>query len=242
MKGSNTSYLVIILSALAGVAAVPGALGAMHEQTSTQSNESDTMSADDTNVTASNETETEDNMTAAANDTSVANAMDMSNVTGMDNETTVDQANETEGNETAAEVTEDEDGVSVTVTPFAQSPGGSVLVQAEGLEPGTNATITVDNELAATTETDGNGTVLYALGIPSEPVTRMTIEVDNETGEETITKDTHAWEGTVKVVVQDEANNRGFADLTVLAPVDQPGETTASEMNITRETLDRFLD
>jgi hypothetical protein len=59
----------------------------------------------------------------------------------------------------------------------------------------------VDDELAAKTETDGKGTLLYALGVLSEPITKMTIRVDNETCEETITNETYAWEGTVNMIV-----------------------------------------
>lgn len=214
MKGSKTGYLAILLTTLAGVAVIPGALGAMHGQTSTQNLNNNTMLTNGTSIMAM------DNMTSAGN------------ATGTGNETTTAGANETTttGN------------VTVTITPFAQRPGGSTLVQADGLEPDTNATITVDNGLAATTETDENGTLLYALGVPSEPTTKMTITVD-ENGEETIENDTHAWEGTVRVVVEDEAGNRGFGELTVLAPVSgESNQTSTAGTNITRETLDRFLN
>jgi hypothetical protein len=223
MKSRNTGYyLAILLSALAVVATMQGALGAMHNQTSTQSNDT---ADNETSVTAGNGTAA-DNMTVTAED----NATITANATDTGNETT-----SAESNETAA--------VNVTITPIAQSPGGSALVHAEGLDPDNNATIKVDGELAATTQTDENGTLFYALGVPSEPITRMTIEVD-DSGEETITNDTHAWEGTVSVIVEDQAGNRGSGELTVLAPVDQSqsNQTSTAGANITRETLDRFLD
>jgi hypothetical protein len=223
MKSRNTGYyLAILLSALAVVATMQGALGAMHGQTSTQSNDT---ADNETSVTAGNETAA-DNMTVTAED----NATITANATDTGNETTSAESNETSG-------------VNVTITPIAQRPGGSALVHAEGLDPDNNATITVDGELAATTQTDENGTLFYALGVPSEPITRMTIEVD-DSGEETITNDTHAWEGTVRVSVEDHAGNRGFGELTVLTPVDQSqsNQTSTAGANITRETLDRFLD
>ncbi|MGI0049803.1 MAG: hypothetical protein ACREAW_09710 [Nitrososphaera sp.] len=197
-----------------------GALGAMHGQTNTQSNDT---ADNETSVTAGNETAA-DNMTVTAED----NATITANATDTGNETTSAESNETSG-------------VNVTITPIAQRPGGSALVHAEGLDPDNNATIKVDGELAATTQTDENGTLFYALGVPSEPITRMTIEVD-DSGEETITNETHAWEGTVSVIVEDQAGNRGSGELTVLAPVDQSNQTSTAGVNITRETLDRFLD
>lgn len=224
MKSGNTGYyLAILLSALAVVATMQGALGAMHGQTSTQSNDTADIK---TSVTTGNETAAADNMTVTAED----NATITANTTDTGNETTLSETNETSG-------------ANITITPIAQSPGGSALVHAEGLEPDNNATITVDGELAATTQTDENGTLFYALGVPSEPITRMTIEVD-ESGEETITNETHSWEGTVKVVVEDQAGNRRIGELTVLAPVDQSqsNQTSTAGANITRETLDRFLD
>jgi hypothetical protein len=217
---SKTGYLTILLTALAGIAVIPSALGAMHEQTSTQSLDNVT--------TATNDTTIADDMTdtAGVNETTTANA------TGAGNETTTAGANETTiaGN------------VTVTITPFAQSPGGSVLVQADGLEPETNTTIAVDNELVGTTQSDENGTLFYALGVPSKPITTMTITVD-ETGEETIENDTHAWDGTVRVVVEDEAGNRGFGELTVLAPVSgESNQTAVAGLEITKETIDRFIE
>jgi hypothetical protein len=222
MKSRNTGYyLAILLSALAVVATMQGALGAMHGQTSTQSNDT---ADNETSVTAGNETAAADTMTVTAED----NATITANATDTGNETTSVEANETSD-------------ANITITPIAQRPGGSALVHAEGLEPDNNATITVDGELAATTQTDENGTLFYALGVPSEPITRMTIEVD-DSGEETITNETHAWEGTVKVIVEDQAGNRRIGELTVLTPVDQSSPTSTAGANITRETLDRFLD
>ena len=224
MKSGNTGYyLAILFFALAVVATMQGALGAMHGQTSPQSNDT---ADNETSVTAGNETAAADNMTVTTED----NATITANATDTGNETTSAEFNETFD-------------VNVTITPIAQSPGGSALVHAEGLDPDNNATIKVDGELAATTQTDENGTLFYALGVPSEPITRMTIEVD-DSGEETITNDTHAWEGTVRVSVEDQAGNRGFGELTVLAPIDQSqsNQTSTAGLNITRETLDRFLD
>jgi len=159
------------------------------------------------------------NTTAASNET----------VANLDNETTAAGVNTT-GN------------ANVTITPFAQNPGGSVIVQAEDLEPNANVTITVDNVLAATTESDENGTLLYGLGVPSEPITTMTVRVD-DSGEESISNKTHSWDGTVRVVVKDEAGHSGSGELTVLAPVSgESNQTQSTGLNVTREILDRFLE
>jgi hypothetical protein len=140
----------------------------------------------------------------------VGNATTTGNVTGATNATALARSNAT-----------------VAVTPFAQVPGGTVLVQANGLTPDANATIMVNKRVAGMSGTDENGTLLYALGVPDE-IKITEIRVDNTTGKETVKNETHAWEGTVKVVVIDGSGNSGSGELTVLKPVGQSGATVAS--------------
>lgn len=144
------------------------------------------------------------NTTAAGNATTTANA------TGVANATASAGSNAT-----------------VTVTPPVQSPGGTVLVQANGLAPDSNATITVDRRVAGVSSTDENGTLLYALGVPDEIKITET-RVDSATGKETVKNETHTWDGTVKVVVMDGSGNSGSGELTVLKKVGQSGAAVAS--------------
>jgi hypothetical protein len=118
------------------------------------------------------------------------------------------------GNETALA----ESNVTVKITPFVQVPGNTVLVEADGLAPNANTTILVDNGVAARSETDENGTLLYALGVPDQ-ITITEIRVDDSTGEERTRNVTHTWEGTVDVVVKDQFDNTGVGELTVIKPV-----------------------
>ncbi len=141
--------------------------------------------------------------------------------------------NASAGNETALA----ESNVTVTVTPFAQVPGRAVLVEANGLAPHSNATILVDNAIAARSETDENGTLFYALGVVDQ-ITITEIRVDNSTGEESINEITHSWEGTVSVVVRDQFENTGSGELTVIRPVGQPS-ATANVSNATGNATTR---
>jgi hypothetical protein len=143
------------------------------------------------------------------NSTAAGNMTTTGNVTGATNATSLAGSNAT-----------------VTVTPLAQVPGGTVLVQANGLTPDANATIMVDNRVAGMSGTDENGTLLYALGVPDE-IKITEIRVDNS-GKETVKNETHQWEGTVRVVVMDGSGNSGTGELTVLKPVGQSGATVAS--------------
>ena len=101
-------------------------------------------------------------------------------------------------------------------------PGGSVLIEANGLAPNANTTIIVDDGVAARSETDENGTLLYALGVPDQIVITE-IRVDNSTGNESVRNITRSWDGTVSVIVRDQFNNAGAAELTVIKPIGQPG-------------------
>lgn len=136
---------------------------------------------------------------------------------------TSDPAGNTTGNETELA----DNNANVTVTPFAQVPGGSVLIEANGLAPNANTTIIVDDGVAAKSETDENGTLLYALGVPDQIVITE-IRVDNSTGDESVRNITRSWDGTVSVVVRDQFDNDGAAELTVIKPIGQPGNATGS--------------
>jgi hypothetical protein len=146
----------------------------------------------------------------AGNTTAAGNATTTANATGVANATAPAGGNAT-----------------VTVTPPVQSPGGTVLVQANGLSPDANATITVDNGVAGVSSTDENGTLLYALGVPDE-IKITESRVDSATGKETVKNETHTWEGTVKVIVMDGSGNSGSGELTVLKKIGQSGAPVAS--------------
>jgi hypothetical protein len=124
---------------------------------------------------------------------------------------------------------------TVTVTPPVQAPGGTVLVQADGLAPDANATIIVDRRVAGVSGTDENGTLLYALGVPDEIKITET-RVDNSTGKETVKNETHTWAGTVKVVVMDGSGNSGSGELTVLKQVGQSGAAAVASNNTSNNT------
>ena len=146
--------------------------------------------------------------------------------TGGANGNTASAGNATSaGNETAPA----ESNATVTITPFAQVPGNTVLIEANGLAPNANATIVVDNGVAARSETDENGTLLYALGVPDE-ITITEIRVDSS-GTESTRNITHSWDGTVSVIVTDQFNNTGASELTVIKPIGQSGAATLNTNN-----------
>jgi hypothetical protein len=130
---------------------------------------------------------------------------------------------------------------SVTVTPFFQLPGGSVIIKAEGLAPNANATIYVKNVVAKVetvkkgqptstvtfpdqivagyTETTSSGSLEWTLGVPKDDVTLIERWINNSTGQEDVLKTvttTYHFQGTVKVIVVDQFGNSASGELTVL--------------------------
>jgi hypothetical protein len=130
---------------------------------------------------------------------------------------------------------------SVTISPFFQLPGGSVVVKAEGLAPNANATIYVKNVVAkvetievgkpgkvvtfpdqiavGTAETDPRGNLEWALGVPKDDVTVIERWINNSTGQEEVVKTvttTYKFQGTVKVIVTDQFGNSASGELTVI--------------------------
>lgn len=130
---------------------------------------------------------------------------------------------------------------SVTISPFFQLPGGSVVVRAEGLAPNANATIYVKNVVArvetveidkpgktvtfpdqiaiGTTETNSQGSLEWALGVPKDDVTVIERWINNSTGQEEVVKTVttnYRFQGTVKVIVTDQFGNSASGELTVI--------------------------
>jgi hypothetical protein len=130
---------------------------------------------------------------------------------------------------------------SVTISPFFQLPGGSVVVRAEGLAPNANATIYVKNVVArvetveagkpgkvvtfpdqiavGTTETNSQGSLEWALGVPKDDVTVIERWINNSTGQEEVVKTVttnYRFQGTVKVIVVDQFGNSASGELTVI--------------------------
>jgi len=130
---------------------------------------------------------------------------------------------------------------SLEVNPFFQLPGGSVIINAKGLAPNTNATIYVKNVVAKVetqkagdktatvtfpdqivvgkTETNSDGTLEWALGVPKDEVKVIDRWINNSTGQEEILKTvttTYTFQGTVKVIVVDELGNQATDELTVI--------------------------
>jgi hypothetical protein len=126
----------------------------------------------------------------------------------------------------------------VVITPFFQLPGGTVTVNAQGLTPNANATIFVKNVVAKVvtqtqdgvkmvtfpdvivagrTETNADGSLEWALGVPKDDVKIIERWVDNATGRviKTITTD-YRFQGTVKVQVTDEFGKSATGELTVI--------------------------
>ncbi|HEU4605710.1 MAG TPA: hypothetical protein VFS46_05670 [Nitrososphaera sp.] len=128
---------------------------------------------------------------------------------------------------------------SVTVSPFFQLPGSSVVVRADGLAPNAEATIYVKNVVArvetmkagesasvvtfpdqivvGTTETISTGSLEWALGVPKDDVTVIERWISNSTGQvlKTVTT-TYKFQGTVKVIVVDQFGNSASGELTVI--------------------------
>ena len=130
---------------------------------------------------------------------------------------------------------------SVAITPFFQLPGGSVVVKADGLAPNANATIYAKNVIArvetveagkpdatvtfpdrivvGTAKTTPQGTLEWALGVPSDDVTVIERWINNSTGQEEVLKTvttTYTFQGTVKVIVVDQFGNTASGELTVI--------------------------
>ena len=131
--------------------------------------------------------------------------------------------------------------ISVTVSPFFQLPGSSVVIRAEGLAPNAEATIYVKNVVArvetlkagesgsavtfpdqivvGTTETTSSGSLEWALGVPKDDVTVIERWISNSTGQEEVLKTvttTYKFQGTVKVIVVDQFGNSASGELTVI--------------------------
>ena len=130
---------------------------------------------------------------------------------------------------------------SVTISPFFQLPGGSVVVKAEGLAPNANATIYAKNVVArvetveagkpgiavtspdqivvGTAKTTPQGTLEWALGVPRDDVTVIERWINNSTGQEEVLKivtTTYTFQGTVDVIVTDQFGNTASGELTVI--------------------------
>jgi hypothetical protein len=145
---------------------------------------------------------------------------------------------------------------TVIVTPAIQSPGKTILILAEGFENNVTATISLANIVVsegpknvttdsnateqdldtikvAETQTDGNGTLFYALGIPSDGVLNTTVtRIDNTTGTETSDTTMMTFQGTLKVIVVDEAGNRASAELTIVPAESTDANTIPSEQRM----------
>lgn len=130
---------------------------------------------------------------------------------------------------------------SVTISPFFQLPGSSVVVMAEGLAPNANATIYAKNVVArvetqkagepaatvtfpdqivvGTAETTSSGTLEWALGVPKDDVTVIERWINNSTGQEEILKTVttnYRFQGTVQVIVVDQFGNSASSELVVI--------------------------
>jgi hypothetical protein len=130
---------------------------------------------------------------------------------------------------------------SVTVSPFFQLPGSSVVVKAEGLAPNANVTIYAKNVVAkvetvkagqsvgtvtfpdqivvGTTETTSKGGLEWALGVPKDDVTVIERWINNSTGQEEVLKTvttTYRLQGTMKIIVVDQFGNSATGELTVI--------------------------
>jgi hypothetical protein len=87
------------------------------------------------------------------------------------------------GNQSAIEFAEptatDAPGeVTVTLSQAEQSVGGTVLVNASGLEPDTETHVNVGDMIAGITEPDETGNLLFALGITEEMIGSATVTVE----------------------------------------------------------------
>lgn len=127
------------------------------------------------------------------------------------------------------------------VTPWFTFPGKTVLVTAEGLTPNSNATIYVKNVVARVetekaaeqtktvtfpdrvvvgkTETNADGTLEWALGVPRDEVKVIERWISNSTGQEKVLKTvttTYTFQGTVKVIVVDQNGHTADAELTIV--------------------------
>jgi hypothetical protein len=130
---------------------------------------------------------------------------------------------------------------SAYVAPFFQVPGGSVIVTAEGLTPNAavkiyakNVVATVETEKAGEpmkqvtfpdtvmvgeTESDNEGRLEWALGVPKDEVKIIERWISNSTGQEEVLKTvttTYEFQGTVRVIVTDEDGNTADAELTII--------------------------
>jgi hypothetical protein len=130
---------------------------------------------------------------------------------------------------------------SLSISPFFQMPGGSVIVTGQGFAPNANATIYVKNVVATVetqkageristvtfpdqivvgnTETTSDGNVEWALGVPKDEVKVIEKWINNSTGQEEVLKTvttTFKFQGTVKVIVQDQYGNTAKDELIII--------------------------
>lgn len=130
---------------------------------------------------------------------------------------------------------------AAAVNPWFTFPGKSVVVTAEGLSPNSNATIYVKNVVARVetekageptktvtfpdsvvvgkTETNADGTLEWALGVPRDEVKVIERWISNSTGQEEVLKTvttTYTFQGTVKVIVVDQNGHTANAELTIV--------------------------
>ena len=130
---------------------------------------------------------------------------------------------------------------TAAVNPWFTFPGKTVLVTADGLTPNSNATISVKNVVARVetekagepkntitfpdtvvigkTETNANGSLEWALGVPRDEVKVIERWISNSTGHEEVLKTvttTYTFQGTVKVIVADQDGHTADTELTIV--------------------------
>ena len=130
---------------------------------------------------------------------------------------------------------------SVEVSPFFQLPGSSVVVTGKGFAPNANVTIYVKNVVATVetqkagerngivtfpdqivvgrTESNSDGRIEWALGVPKDEVKVIERWINNSTGQEEVLKTittTYRFQGTVKVVVVDDLGNTAKDELIII--------------------------
>ncbi len=130
---------------------------------------------------------------------------------------------------------------AAAVNPWFTFPGKSIVVTAEGLTPNSNVTVYVKNVVAKVetekagettktvtfpdrvvvgkTETNADGNLEWALGVPRDQVEVIERWISNSTGQEEVIKTvttTYTFQGTVQVIVVDETGHAATAELTIV--------------------------
>ena len=107
--------------------------------------------------------------------------------------------------ESTINLAEERHGVEVTLIPTEQTVGGTVLVNASGLDANSDTVVKIGDMTAGSTQSDVNGNVLFALGIS-----------DDMTGDQTVTVEDATDSGTARLSVLEveNATSTGPANLT----------------------------